>query len=519
MNLRPRLSLFEDAMSDYFHKVIFGSAVIWYMVTAINSSGFYHPDEHYQVIEFARYKLGIAQAGDLAWEYKAAIRSAIQPAICFAVFKACYGIGLENPHMLSLLLRIITAILSLSAITFFVRRTLPQLSTAYHKIYILLSYFLWFLPFLNVRFSSETWSGIFLLPAVALIQSNRKINWQEYWLSGVCMGLSFLFRFQAGIIVASLLLWLIFVRKINFRAMSVILAGILPVLAMGVLLDSWMYGKLECTAWNYFKVNLVDDVASDYGVMPWYQIIQYIVDAPIIPLGVFIIVSIVIMLISKPPSIFLWTITPLIVVHTCIPHKELRFLFPIVNFIPVVLIQGGSEITKWGRQFPQVRSALIYTMVLCFLFINLTGLVALGFKAAGAGRSAITGYIHRQWNGQPVQLLYTDGCNPYKPWDILKEGHYEPQRMTTHMLRNLEELSQISPASQDTVKLIVLRQYYLDDPWFEELTIRKGYSFRMQGVPDWVLWLNRFYKGFNEEEVLALYEVTHTTTYGIIKPN
>ncbi|HEV7960616.1 MAG TPA: hypothetical protein VGP01_06260, partial [Rhizomicrobium sp.] len=43
-------------------------------VTAWFSELFYFPDEHYQVLEFMSYKLGITQASDLPWEFSAHIR-------------------------------------------------------------------------------------------------------------------------------------------------------------------------------------------------------------------------------------------------------------------------------------------------------------------------------------------------------------------------------------------------------------------------------------------------------------
>lgn len=60
-------------------KIIFIIACFVYGTFAIYNNGFYHYDEHYQLIEFAEFKSGHNKPSDLAWEYHAQIRSAVQP--------------------------------------------------------------------------------------------------------------------------------------------------------------------------------------------------------------------------------------------------------------------------------------------------------------------------------------------------------------------------------------------------------------------------------------------------------
>ncbi|MEJ2880146.1 hypothetical protein [Pedobacter sp. GR22-6] len=85
------------------------AVAILYVFTAWMSSGYYHWDEHYQIVEFANYKLGNAAIDDLAWEYKACIRPGLQPALCFIIFKCLSTLGVTSPFLLTLCLRILTA--------------------------------------------------------------------------------------------------------------------------------------------------------------------------------------------------------------------------------------------------------------------------------------------------------------------------------------------------------------------------------------------------------------------------
>ena len=58
-----------------------------FFVTALRSSGFHQIDEHFQILEFAAFKLGLTNQGELPWEYSAQMRPALQPAIVVLIYK------------------------------------------------------------------------------------------------------------------------------------------------------------------------------------------------------------------------------------------------------------------------------------------------------------------------------------------------------------------------------------------------------------------------------------------------
>lgn len=96
-----------------FHTIIFLIALSVYSITAFNSHGFYHADEHYQLIEFAGLKLGTNLPADLCWEFKAQIRSALQIAICAGVFKSLNYLSITDCYAQAAALRFLTVFLSL----------------------------------------------------------------------------------------------------------------------------------------------------------------------------------------------------------------------------------------------------------------------------------------------------------------------------------------------------------------------------------------------------------------------
>src|SRR5665213_2550277 len=65
------------------------------LVTAWFSVMFYFPDEHYQVLEFMSFKLGITPASELPWEFSARIRPWFQPALYFLIARPLSAVGVR----------------------------------------------------------------------------------------------------------------------------------------------------------------------------------------------------------------------------------------------------------------------------------------------------------------------------------------------------------------------------------------------------------------------------------------
>lgn len=103
------------------HNILFYLIFVVYLICAIYSDGFYHPDEHYQIIEFAGLKAGWNTGSDLAWEYDYQIRPTVQSRLAFALFKVWNLCSVWDPFVLAMLLRMVSAVFSIVAISFFIR--------------------------------------------------------------------------------------------------------------------------------------------------------------------------------------------------------------------------------------------------------------------------------------------------------------------------------------------------------------------------------------------------------------
>src|SRR3954466_11531010 len=80
------------------------------IVTAWFSETFYFPDEHYQILEFMAFKLGITPASELPWEYGAHIRPWFQPLVYFLIAKPLVDLAVKDMFVIVFLLRLLTGL-------------------------------------------------------------------------------------------------------------------------------------------------------------------------------------------------------------------------------------------------------------------------------------------------------------------------------------------------------------------------------------------------------------------------
>ncbi|WP_157682248.1 glycosyltransferase family protein [Mucilaginibacter mallensis] len=485
-------------------RLLFIGAVLLYIFTAINSSGYFHPDEHYQIIEFAELKAGNNTRGDLAWEYNAEIRPAIQPTLCYIIFRVCRAIGINDPYCLAMVLRLITAGFSLLTISLFAKFNKKSLPYKYQLTYLLLTYFIWFIPFVNVRYSSESWAGLLFMQAIIVF--NSKIRF-KYFFMGCVLGFSFLFRFQTALMALGWVSWIFMYHKAERKSLPYSIIGILVIIILGSFIDQWFYGNYVLTFVNYFKINVIQGVASLFGVSPWYYYFTEIVTNSIIPIGFCLLISLVALIILKPQNMLVWIIVPFLIGHILIPHKELRFLFPVINFIPLLVISGFIMINeKFSVSFQnksvRIGSAVIFCII---LFFNGIGLVINLTASSGNGSEKLTQYIDQTFKNRHVNLLYILYTNPYQPFYPLKQGFYQNKNVQSHQIQKLMDIKE--QLSKLNINLFVASKADVDVPDLKEKLAELGFKVVKQSIPQWIINIKNCFRYGLTDDTLILYQL------------
>jgi phosphatidylinositol glycan class B len=469
-----------------------------YVITAIFSTGYHHPDEHFQLIEFTGLKGGWNTGADLPWEYDSQIRPALQPMLALFLFKIFGIFGIEDPFSLAMGLRLFTALVSLFCIRRLVRSVTPDIEESNRRAFVLLSCLLWFLPAINVRFSSETWAGLMLMISVAGLYQACPCTRLFYIAIGVLWGLSFEFRYQMAAALLGLFLWLIFIRKEKPAHLLYILYGSLGVVVCCTALDSWFYGNWVFAPWNYFKSNIIDGVASHFGTSPWYFYLEAIINRPTMLIGFMILFSFLLFVFFDYRNIIVWCLLPFLLLHSLIPHKELRFLFPVVNFAPFILMLGYQKIRSlWSS--PSVKFILYPVLGIAFL-INVGGLAMMSFKPANNGNVNMIKYLHEQYPDK-VNLYTIAYSNPYSegPHKGLFARFYANDKIR---IKNLSDAFRLhAPVQLKERDLVMLMAGYHERSYLEQ----QGFVIEKQSIPCWIEQMNKLYHVYREYTILLLY--------------
>lgn len=476
-----------------------------YLITAINSNGYHHPDEHYQIIEFAAYKAWGFPQKDLAWEFNEEIRSSIQPWTCVALLSLFKHLGLKNPYLIATILRIISSLICFSAIGFFVYKTKHIFSKKMFIPYMLLSYLMWYLPYVCSRFSSETWSGMLLLVAIGLlIDSNREKSTQSvnFMLVGILFGFSFLFRFQIAVAIIGVIIWLIIYRKESFHNIFMLCLGGIIVIHIGVMLDFFFYHSLTYTFWSYFQVNIMHGVASNFGIAPWYYYFTEIFKYAFLPFGIILCFSLLIHLLWNRKEVWLWIFIPFVLMHTFIPHKEIRFLFPLAFFTPMLVLKSYSIVKdRFKLEYINVLTTTVLSLLVA---MNVCCLLVCAYAPAGNGSKSVTKFIRNQYSTKKVILNYTLSANPYKPYNDIIENFYLTNNITFRFLDS-DSLNLVKIPEKNKVNLVVIRRKDLKLVTIRNFLDEYRYKKVFQSIPEEVIWLRRIFWIPDENSILDVY--------------
>jgi phosphatidylinositol glycan class B len=459
---------------------LWGAVVL--LITAYFSAGFHHWDEHFQVLEFAGYKLGLTPLQDLPWEYAARIRPALLPFIAFLVHHLFTFFGSSDPFAAAFFLRLLSAALSFTAMMLMVRAFLPGIADERLRYaFVLLTFFTWFAAYDAVRFSSENWSGnLFVIGFALLMRERRRSSSRTLLAAGALFGLAFTVRMQVAFMVLGLLAWLLLIRKEHFRTIVLLAAGLLITVGIGIVIDRWFYGQWTLTAWNAFDVNILQGKASAFSRDPWYTYFTKTFAHAGPPISLVFIAAPLILFLLDRRNVLTWTVLPFVLAHTLIAHKELRFLFPMLGLLPVVIVQALEAVRDRGMPRLMERRAWHISWKV-FWTVDVLLLAVVMFRPADAEISL----YKTIYDGYPRPVaFYHFGDDPY---DRVEHIHFY-RRPDLEMAGVVTDTVRFVP--NDTILVATKRPADVEERWPDRTLI---YS----SLPPWVKhfdfngWLER----------------------------
>jgi len=226
------------------------------------------------------------------------------------------------------------------------------------------------MPFISTRAFGEAVAMSFVMLGFGILESARRTGNRKLWvwIAGFAsLGVAVLFRFHVGLLFLSYGLILIYLRCWP-GVMGGVIAGFLT-LGAEWLVD-FLSGKVAFgTLIAYLAAN--EGGAAQYGVSPWYNTWLFVIALTLAPF------SFIFWKKLKPLWRQHWPwLVPLLVyvlAHSLVPHKEERFLYPIVGIELWALawVWAASAYMKPARvMYSRVMIGLSIPLLLIVCFVN-----------------------------------------------------------------------------------------------------------------------------------------------------
>jgi GPI mannosyltransferase 3 len=322
------------------------------LALSLSDDGIYWPDEVYQSLEPAhRLVFGY---GLRPWEFIQGARNWAFPGMVAGLMQISTWLFGAEP------LRYLTAIrLAFSAISLLTAWGTIRLARSAGatelgallagSLYALSPPLIYFAP----RALSESASAAAVVFGLALLL-DRKTNLRTILLGASLLGLSVLFRLQNALFCVGALTILLARRK---RSEAVLTGSVLVAWAL-------IYGALDRITWGYWfnslleylRFNLVEGKSSRWGSSGPAYYLQVLwtsmplVTACLIPL---------VLAAARRASQLLWIVLAYLVIHSCVGHKEFRFVVPALPLLYASAGVGFGIAVARFRLAPRATAAVL----------------------------------------------------------------------------------------------------------------------------------------------------------------
>ncbi len=200
------------------------------------------------------------------------------------------------------------------------------------------------MPFIATRAFGEAVALPLVVLGIALLEWPRsgRTRHELWWTFAgfLVIGLATLFRFQVGLIYVALGLVLLLERR--WRPLAVVVVAGLLTLGMEIGIDLLSGRAALATLWSYLDANA--DGAAAFGVMPWYNTWLFILGLTLFPFS----------LVFWDQLGRLWrehrnlmiALLVFVAAHSLVPHKEERFLYPVIGLLWIALAALWSYVPR-----------------------------------------------------------------------------------------------------------------------------------------------------------------------------
>ena len=304
------------------------------LILAWYGHGFRQMDEHWQIYEPANFLVNGVWSRTVEWEQ--GLRCWIYPWLISQPMRLAGLLGFQEPIWIAAFVRSSLTLLSSLAIplAYFTTRamtTTARSSFGNERITLAAAWLvaLWpYAAYSGIRAHNEMTAALFVLAAVAapaLLASRERAG---YILSGAMFGTALALKIDVAVAGLGYGVWQLLHLRVR-RALW-LLVGVLPFVALIGLADKLAWNTWFQSILGHWHANMVEQVGNQWGVSPWYMHVFYFFN---------IVGPVALVALTLPLS---WRRLPealratwfmnafFVAVFAAIPHKEKRFLAPLV---------------------------------------------------------------------------------------------------------------------------------------------------------------------------------------------
>jgi GPI mannosyltransferase 3 len=413
-------------------------SLFFHILAAVFSTGFHHFDEHFQIYEFLNFKLGNIPSGDLAWEYREKIRPWFQIFNYWVIHQGLSAVGVSSPFVMAFFFRLATSLFGWGALVSLypvIRYWFKEVK--FQKLAWAMVHLSWFIPYIQVRTSSESFGISFFLLGFSLFMNcvhNQKHSAWDSFLAGIFFGLSYLSRFQMALPIAFLWFWAVSFRRDLARDLFQFAIAIVLIIGVGFVYDFWGYGVWSFSLWHYFRTNFLEGIMGSVQQYPWYWYLRWSFLRGIPPVALPLILATLWGWWRYRKHPLTWITFPLFAFHSWVGHKELRYIYPAIVVCPFYLVywlQDHREKVEVLWQKRWVRGLTKFVIGVNFLFL---------FISSMRPANPSVKFYQYLYNHPEIKEIYALHESPYTMLG-LPISFYKPSYLKDYVLKDENEIS------------------------------------------------------------------------------
>ena len=198
----------------------------------------------------------------------------------------------------------------------------------------------WFYPFLHSRTSSENLGITLFIISICLIYRliiSKEINFNyfKFIFASFLFGISMVIKFTLVFTTIPFYIWVLIFR-FKFSTITIFTSVIFICLGIGIAIDSYFWGFLTNTYYQFYKFNLSEELGrlNDFGIDPWYFYITEISKQLAPLLSIVFLAGLFLYWFKNKFDLISWLTLSTLILFSIIGHKEIRYIFPIYIFAP-----------------------------------------------------------------------------------------------------------------------------------------------------------------------------------------